>query len=186
MSPQDGAPPKRLATTHDEVADRALAQRGRGIYRMGGGAWYTAAHVDAAEGNRFPGRVDCTGLLAFCALYVRTWENTDAIVDDARGPRRAFRLVAHDEDVRRGDFLVTGRGHALQDHAAVVVEVLPTFVRGGAVWWRGIRCAHAAGRSWGRVGAVPEALEDDVGAVRVTDAYRWRKTGYFIRPLHVV
>lgn len=176
-------PPARWApVTAAEVVDRALAQRGRGRYHMGGGAIYTAEDVYAPEGNNHPGATDCTGLLAFAGKYRRGRFNTDGIVDDAKGPQAHFMIVPDDEPVRAGDFLVTDKGHDLQDHAGVIVEVLPGFVRHGQHWYRDLRVAQAAGQSWT---TIPEHMEDHTGAVRVTDAYRWRHTGVIIRPLHV-
>jgi len=164
------------------VAARALLQRGRGHYHMGGGAVYTAPDVFAEDGNRYPGATDCTGLLAYAAMYDRTWENTDGIVDDAKGAQREFRVVERDEPVRPGDFIVTDKGPTVQDHGGVIVEVLPGFKRLGHQWWKYLRVAQAAGQSWGRL---PEQMEDQAGAVRITDAYRWRLKGVIIRPLHV-
>lgn len=166
------------------VVDRAIAQRGRGRYHLGGGAIYTAPDVYSPEGNNHPGATDCTGLLAYAAMYKKGPYNTDAIVEDARGPQRRFFVVPEDSDVRPGDFLITNNGKLLPDHAGVIVEVLPGFVRHGKRWYRNLRVAQAAGQSWAK--KVNEQMEDTTGAVRVTDAWRWRHTGVIVRARHVV
>lgn len=165
------------------VVDRALAQRGRGRYHLGGGAIYSAPDVYSPEGNNHPGTTDCTGLLAYAAMYKKGPYNTDAIIADATGLRRRFEVVPEDELVQPGDFLITNNGKLLPDHAGVVVEVLPGFVRHGKRWYRNVRVAQAAGQSWTKT--INEQMEDKTGAVRVTDAYRWRHTGVFVRAKHI-
>jgi len=166
------------------VVERTLAQRGRGRYRMGGGAIFTAPDVYAPDGNNYPGTSDCTGLLAYAGMYRKGPYNTDAIVKDAKGEQRRFYIVPDDEPVRPGDFLITDRGVLRPDHAAVIVDVLPSFVRHGPKWWEGLRVAHSLPQvDWSK--GVPEQMEDRTGAVRVTDAYRWRHEGVIVRAHHI-
>lgn len=173
----------------DEVADLALAQRGLGTYRLGGGAIYTAADAFAADGNQFPGHCDCSGLLAYCARYRRGKYNTDAIVADATLSRRRFRLVDRGEAVRRGDLIVKpgpdrdGDGHRdAPGHCGVVTRVLPEFVRGSRDWYEDLEITHCGGSLQDRIDPSTGAR---YGAVRTTSAAIWRLSGYLIRPLHV-
>lgn len=172
---------------HAELADLALAQRGIGTYKLGGGAVFTAADAFGEERNPFPGHCDCSGLLAFAGRYRRGPWNTDAIVADATGPRKRFRLVTRGEEVRRGDFLVKagpdkdGDGHRdYPGHCGVITRVLPEFVRGSKDWYEDLEVTHCSGALQNRT---DPATGQRYGAVRTTNAAIWKLAGYIIRPL---
>lgn len=174
---------------HDQAADIALAQRGLGTYKLGGGAVYTAPNAFDDDRNQFPGFCDCSGLLGYAGRYKRGPYNTDAIVRDATGKRIRFRLVEKDERVRRGDFLVKagpdkdGDGHRdYPGHCGVITGVLPEFVRGSKDWYEDLEVTHCSGALQNRI---DPATGKRYGAVRTTNAAIWKLAGYIIRPLHV-
>ncbi|MDQ3153612.1 MAG: hypothetical protein M3R63_18500 [Actinomycetota bacterium] len=173
---------------HDQVADIALAQRGLGTYKLGGGAIYTAPDAFDDAHNQFPGFCDCSGLLAFTGYRRGPW-NTDAIVRDATSLRKRFRLVAPGEAVRRGDFLVKAGpdkdGDGRRDypgHCGVITGVLPEFVRGSKDWYEDLEVTHCSGALQNRI---DPATGKRYGAVRTTNAAIWKLAGYIIRPLWV-
>lgn len=188
MSPV-AADPGFAPIAADLVADLALQQRGLGTYKLGGGAVYTADTAFADQGNQYPGHCDCSGLLAYCGRYRRAQYNTDAIVADALGKKRRFRLVGRGEMVRRGDFLVKpgpdrdGDGHRdSPGHCGIVTAVSPDFVRGSKDWYEDLSITHCGGSLQNRIDPTTGAR---YGAVRTTNAAIWRLNGYLIRPLHV-
>ncbi len=158
------------------VVARALAQRGSGIYKLGGGAHFRASTVYDALENRYPGTSDCTSLVSYSCMYYKNGWNTDAIVKDAKGSNRRFHLVKPDVPVRPSDLLITGNLEDGPDHAGIIVEVLDGFVRGsrteGREWWRYLRVAHCSGY---KQLTIDPKTGKVFGATRVEDAHRWRK-----------
>jgi hypothetical protein len=177
-------PPGFAPIAPGTVVARALSMRGLGHYWRGGGAHFTDPSVFGPLGNPHPSHCDCTGLLAWAGMYARGPWNTDAIVADGLSTHRRFRHVPHDEPVQPGDFIVTGNGEGADDHAGVVVAIVANPRRAPTPrWWEDYSIAHCAGRSWSS--PIPEEhRQDTTGAVRVTNAYRWRHTGRFFRPRH--
>lgn len=176
-----------VPTTPDEVVRRALAWVGKGYYKLGGGAIYTAdspfAGKEAYDGsrNQFPGFCDCSGFTSWAARYKRGAWNTDAIVADARNRQKRFRVIKRSEPVRPSDFIVypgpDADGDGERDHPGhigIIVEVLPDFVRGEPEWWEHLRVAHCTPRK-----------QLTLGAVKLSDAALWATKGYLVRPLHV-
>lgn len=168
---------------------RALAQRGKGIYKLGGGAYFTAADCYAADGNRFPGFCDCSGFVAYTLGYRRGGWNTDAIYADRnRGTR--FRLVGQHEAVRPSDVIVKpgpdrdGDGQRdFPGHVGIITGVKAGFVRGAADWYKRLEVTHCSGR--GQL-TIDPTTGKVYGAVRTTDASGWRSSGAIVRPLHIV
>lgn len=177
MSPVAFAP-----TTPQEAVARALLHVGRGHWDLGGGAPYTAESPFSITGNPKPGRVDCSGFGAWCLRYLRGPWNTDAIIRDARGQTKRWRLVARSERVRPSDVIIMpgldrdGDGDRdIIGHYGVIVGVDPDFVRGGREWWQLLQVCHASSRR-----------QSELGAIRVTDATIWAGRSYIIRALHIV
>lgn len=172
-----------------EVVARALAQRGLGTYKLGGGARFTAPTAFDDDGNQFPDHCDCSGLLAYAAKYRRGSFNTDAIVRDARVTRTRFRLVGRDEAVRPGDFIVKPGPdldhNGVRDypgHCGVITAVHADFVRGSEGWWEDLEVTHCSGA---KQNTIDPKTGKRYGAVRTTNASIWSHAGYLIRPLHV-
>lgn len=197
------APANFAPLSRSVVVERALSQKDRGFYKLGGGAAYVAKSgvltkspfdgVDAYDDarNQFPGQCDCSGFLAWCAMYLRGRWNTNAIVADAYafehgrivgpGKRERFRGLDKGEQPLPGDFIVKQGVDADDDgdpdgpgHCGIAIEFAADFVRGTAGWWDDCTIAHCTPRH-GRP-----------GAIRFTDAAQWRGAGYWIRPLHLI
>jgi hypothetical protein len=172
-----------------DVVARALAQRGLGWYKLGGGAIFTAPNCVSPQKNQFPDTCDCSGLVAYVFLYRRGPWNTDAIVRDALGPKKRFRKIEMGETVRPSDIIVKPgpdkNGDGQRDspgHIGIITGVLPTFVRGAPDYWKHLLVTHSSGA---KQNTIDPQTGKRYGTVRQTEAYSWKTSGYLVRALHV-